>query len=224
MTVFAQSRRATLIASALASASMISYPGGTLLDHDTQHYQIFQNFLSDLGMTVAYDGRTNTIGATLFVASLTLLVVGLGGALFGFVRLYASPRARRLVRGAQIVGGVVALSFLGVAATPENRVLDLHVQLTFFAFRVFPIVPLLLAVASVRDERISRRLATGWIAMTVVLAAYAAMLGWGPSVTTFAGLTTQVVAQKLVTILVISILFVQSIEGDRLLTRSQVIA
>ena len=151
MTLFARGRQATLVATALALLAMWSYPGGTMLDHSTHRYHLFQNFLSDLGMTVAYDGRANGIGALLFVASLTILVFGLGGALLGFVRLYTSSRARPVVRAAMFLGAVVALSFLGVAVTPENRVLDLHVRLTFFAFRVFPLVPLLLAIAYARN-------------------------------------------------------------------------
>lgn len=224
MTLFARGRQATLIATALALLAMLSYPGGTLLDHSTHRYHLFQNFLSDLGMTVAYDGRANGIGALLFVASLTTLVFGLGGALLGFVRLYTSSRARPFVRAAMTLGVIVALSFLGVAVTPENRVLDLHVRLTFFAFRVFPLVPLLLAIASRRDARIPKRLTTGWIVLTVVLSVYVVVLGWGPDLTTVGGLTTQVVSQKLVAFLAISILFVQSLEADRMASRSQVIA
>jgi hypothetical membrane protein len=187
-----------------------------LLDHSAPRYQPFQNFLSDLGMTVAHDGSANGVGALLFVASLSILVFGLAGALLGFVRLYTSPRAQPLVRGAMILGAIVAIAFLGVAITPENRVLDLHVRLTLFAFRVFPLVPLLLAIASWRDARIPMRFTAGWIALTVVLSGYVVMLGWGPDLTSVRGLTTQVVSQKLVALLVISILFFQSLEADRL--------
>jgi len=224
MTLFARGRQATVVATALALLAMLSYPGGTMLDHSTRGYQLFQNFLSDLGMTVAYDGRANGIGALLFVASLTILVFGLGGALLGFVRLYTSADARPFVRGAMLLGAIDALSFLGVAVTPENRVLDLHVRLTFFAFRVFPLVPLLLAIASRRDAQIPKRFTIGWIVLTVVLSAYVVMLGWGPDLTTVEGLTTQVVSQKLVALFAISILFLQSLEADRMAGRTQVIA
>jgi hypothetical protein len=103
-------------------------------------------------------------------------------------------------------------------------VLDLHVRLTFFAFRAFPLVPLLLAIASWRDARIPKRFGLGWVALTLVLSAYVVMLGWGPDLTTVGGLTTQVVSQKLVAILATSILFYQSLEADRIANRIQVIA
>lgn len=143
----------------------------------------------------------------------------------GVRRRHESLRARPLVRGALILGGIVALSFLGVAVTPENRVLDLHVRLTFFAFRVFPSVPLLLAIASWRDAQIPTRFAMGWIVLTIVLdLGVRRDAGLGPDLTTVEGLTTQVVSQKLVAILVTSILFVQSLEADRIAKRPQVIA
>jgi hypothetical protein len=224
MTVFTRGRQATLVAAGLALLSMLSYPGGTTLDHATRRYQPFQNFLSDLGMTVAYDGRANGTGALLFVASLVILVIGLSGCLVGFVRLYSSPRSRPVVRLALVLGGIVALSFLGVAVTPENRVMGLHLAFTLFAFRLFPVVPLLFAIATMRDDRIPPRFAIGWIVLTTTLAAYVVVLGWGPRLATASGLTTQVVAQKLVTVIAIAVLFYQSIEADRLVARRQVIA
>ena len=99
MTVFARARWAVAIAIVLAIGAAARYPGGTTLDASSKGYSISHNFLSDLGMTVAYDGHPNRLGAFLFVASLNILVVGLGGCLVGVVRLYSrSPGARRLAR------------------------------------------------------------------------------------------------------------------------------
>ena len=67
--------------------AMFLYPGGTARDHASAGYSIANNYLSDLGMTVAWDGQPNRIGAALFVTSMVLLMVGMGGALAGFVRL-----------------------------------------------------------------------------------------------------------------------------------------
>src|SRR4029077_7382755 len=104
-----------------------------------------QNFLSDLGMTVAYDHRANVIGATLFALSLVILVVALGGCLFGLVRLYStSYRGRSFARAAAAVGLFVCAAFAGVAVTPENRVMDLHLGATLLAFRAFPVLSFLL--------------------------------------------------------------------------------
>jgi hypothetical protein len=95
LTVFTRARWAVALALALTLASVLRYPGGTLLDRSSVGYAASRNFLSDLGMTVAHGGQANRLGALLFVASLIVLVLGLGACLVGFVRLYSATRARR---------------------------------------------------------------------------------------------------------------------------------
>ena len=63
--LFVRSRLAALVALILGAGAMARYPGGTPLDHTTERYSFSRNFLSDLGMTVAYDGRANLLGAAL---------------------------------------------------------------------------------------------------------------------------------------------------------------
>src|SRR6185503_7261257 len=121
----------------------------------------------DLGMTVAYNQHPNKLGAALFVLSLTILVAGLGGCLAGLVRLYSkSARARRLARAAAAVGLLVCAAFVGVAVTPENRVMGLHVELTLMAFRIFPILSLLFLLATVYSGTFPRRVTVVWAALT----------------------------------------------------------
>ena len=91
-TIFARGRMAAGVATVLAIGSGLRYPGGTFRDHATSGYSITHNFLSDLGMTVAHDGEPNRLGALLFVLSLTILVVGMGGLCAQFAGpLIASP-------------------------------------------------------------------------------------------------------------------------------------
>src|SRR5262252_9348012 len=103
--VFARARWAALIATILAIAAAFRYPGGTYNDHSTRGYSFFENFLSDLGMTVAHNGEANRLGGILFVIALLLLVIGLGGSLVGFVRLHSTaPKSRPFARFAGLIG------------------------------------------------------------------------------------------------------------------------
>jgi hypothetical membrane protein len=148
-TVFARARWAVAIAVALAIGSMFRYPGGTALDPTSRGYSLSRNFLSDLGMTVVWDHQPNALGAGFFALSLGILILGLGGCLVGLVRLYSpSKRGRRFARAAAAVGLLVCAAFVGVAVTPENRVMSLHVGATLFAFRAFPIFSLLFLLAT----------------------------------------------------------------------------
>jgi hypothetical protein len=138
----------------------------------------------------------------------------------GFVRLFSeSPATRNLVRAAATVGVLVCVCFLGVALTPENRLLDLHVQATLFGFRLFPVVTLLLLLATLRDGRFPWRASVAWASLTCVLAAYVIVLQWGPKLTTDRGLTIQVVAQKIVALTAVLVMVYQSYEADRIVAR-----
>ena len=204
------------MAIAFALASIALYPGGTLRDASVPGYSPFQNFLSDLGMTVAYNGAANRPGSASFILSLVLLVIGLGGCVIGFFRQYsADPRSRPWARAAAFVALLVCLAFVGVAATPENLVLGLHIQLTFFAFRAFLASAVLFTVASARCSSAPPRVSVGWSVLTVALGIYVWLQTWGPHVRDPGGLEVQVVAQKLISIVAISILLYQSVQAER---------
>lgn len=199
--VFRRARWAAGIATVLAIVAMFRYPGGTAVDHSTRGYSFFENFLSDLGMTVAHNGEANRLGASLFTVALLLLVVGLGGSLIGFVRLHAAtPGGRPFARLAALVGVVVCICFAGVAFTPENSLFSAHIFFTRAAWRLFLLVPLLLFVASLRSDELPRGVRSAWLFLTVMLAGYVWVLDFGPRIRAPGGLVTQVTAQKIIAI------------------------
>ena len=198
-----QTKWIVVVATALAVAAMGRYPGGTALDTTTIGYSLSHNFLSDLGMTIAYNHEPNRLGAALFVASLLLLVVGLGTVVGVIARFLAvDADSRRWAVLAIIALLAVCVAFAGVAVTPENQLMSLHVSFTKWAWRIAPAVALFLGVASRRNSRLRRRAAVAWFAAAVLLGAYATLLSWGPSVATADGLLLQVIAQKAATVVV----------------------
>lgn len=218
-TVFRRTRWAVGIAILFALASMFRYPGGTPLDRLTDGYSLSHNFLSDLGMTVAYDGHANQLGALLFVVSLIVLVIGLAGCLFGFVRRYSeSSRSRAWARAAGGGGILGSLAFVGVALTPENRVMAIHVSLTVWAWRIVFGASFLLAVASQVSHVFPRQVTIAWDTLTIILLTYVLFLQWGPSPSSYDGLPAQVIAQKLVAVIVIGGLTYLSVQADRVAT------
>ena len=56
----------------LTFIAMLFYPGGTHDNPAAKGYSFFNNFFSDLGLTVTPSGETTTISFTLFTLSLTL--------------------------------------------------------------------------------------------------------------------------------------------------------
>jgi hypothetical protein len=204
------------VATAIAVAAMLRYPGGTALDTSTHGYSLSRNFLSDLGMTVAYNHEPNQLGASFFVVSLLLLVVGLGSVVGVIARFLAIDAAsRRWARLAAVALLGVCVAFAGVAVTPENRLMALHVGFTQWAFRIVPAVALFLGFASRHNAQLRQRAAFAWFGAALLLGSYAALLSWGPSVAQPDGLLVQVVAQKAATVVIIAALLIAVVEIER---------
>ena len=199
--LFTRTPVALISATALTLASALCYPGGTTLDHSAVGYSLLGNFLSDLGMTVAYNGQSNLLGALLFVLALLLTIGSAASVLWEFVRrCSAIPSGRRLARWAGFLGLIVCLAFAGVAFTPENLAMAFHLDFTLFAFRVAPVVMVLLTLAVRASGIWGSRVTLAFATLTSILAAYALLLTWGPSLSSASGLMTHVIAQKIVVI------------------------
>lgn len=191
-------------AAAMSVVAMLLYPGGTVIDRTTSGYSLTQNFLSDLGMTVAYGGGGNRFGAVLFVAALSTLLVGGVLTLKPVVaELLQFPRSRPWAGAAATCVLLTCIAFTGVAFTPENRAMDMHVTFTVWGWRVIALLSLLLGVAGFRAGGAYRRVAYTGLVTGVTLAAYSALFVWGPDGQNPRGLAVHVVSQKVAAIIVL---------------------
>jgi len=208
--------RYAIVAALLAWGVAIRlYPGGTVLDESTHGYSFTHNFLSDLGSTVAFNYTRNLPGAVLFAAGILIGVSVLAGTFVGTIRLLSTePRARLLARLAAVAGACVCLGYLGAALTPLDRAFRLHILSTIVAVRSFPIATMLLAIATARDRRFRARATIGWIALTLVLVGFIVMAHLGPRPSTERGLMTQVIAQKIMVVTVLVVLWLESLEAE----------
>lgn len=205
--VILAARRGIVLATLLGFSAMVRYPGGDPLDSSAMRYSLTRNFLSDLGMTVAYNGQSNGAGAVLFASSLLVLVASILIILADLVgRLASTASARLYARAAALVGLMTAAAFVVVALTPENRLLTLHVQATMLAFRLLPVAAALLAAAAWSDGGFQRRNAIALSGLATGLALYSAFLAWGPSTVSLAGLQANVIAQKVVAVALVAVL------------------
>jgi len=59
----------------LTFIEMMLYSGGTYINPNSQGYDFFSNFHSDLGRTVAYSGRPNTMSYVIFTINNTIFWV-----------------------------------------------------------------------------------------------------------------------------------------------------
>lgn len=195
---------------------MALYPGGTYLHRSTQGYSFFENFLSDLGMLVAWGGQPNQAGAAFFIGSELVLAVTLVLFFKAAVGVYSPGPPRKLALAAAITGLGCCAAFIGAALLPADRFLASHIQAAILAFRASMVSFVLFTLATASDPRFSRTAAAAWTVLTVVMAAYVGVIEWGPRPRTPFGLTFQVSAQKIVITVLLGVVALQSVEAERI--------
>jgi len=214
--VFRRFGWATVFAAACVATAAKLYPGGTPIDPSTPGYAIFQNFLSDLGMTTSYSGKSNVAGAISFVMGLVALIAGFAGFLPAHLRLYEGRLSRRLAGTAALVAVCTCAAFLVVGLTPENRLMTLHVAANRVGWAGMALVAPLLGAASLTANTPSQRVALAWFIMAIAVSTNFGMMAWGPSTETLHGLRLQVTSQKVATLLAICVILFQAYETDRI--------
>jgi hypothetical protein len=201
------------------TGAMLLYPGGTYLERSAHGYSFFGNFLSDLGMLVAWGGQPNHTGALVFIPSELLLAITLVLFFRALVSLYSPGPPRALAIAAGITGLICCLGFIAAAVLPPDRFLGSHIQAAILAFRTSLASFALFAMATVRDTRFRRTAAAAWILLTMVMAAYVGVIEWGPRPRTAYGLAFQVTAQKIVITTLFAVIVLQTVEAERIAAR-----
>ena len=207
------SRWAITAAVALFVLAMLLYPGGTVRNPLTHGYAFFQNFGSDLGRTVAFNGRSNRGSQIVSSVGGVLLTLGILAGAAGLAAVYSASPVRRVWALAAVVTGLLATaSVLAAFLIPANLDPVLHRQLASWGFDIAPLVPLFFAFATARDRRFPIGVVSGWIFLTVVLAGFVAMR---VAITSETGLVIQVTAQKIVFVAIAATLLYESHQAAR---------
>ncbi len=182
----------------LSTFAMLVFPGGTAFDARAEHYQFFDNFLSDLGSTVTSAGHPNYLSSALFAIALGMVGVAMAGFASTW-RAYAFVRGRgaALGRASEFVGAGSGLAFVGIALTPWNLLFTPHIVFVFAAFGLLvAFVGCITLLLWLNDG--DRLLVVASVAYVAVLCAYIVLGVAGPGVESEHGHAVQVTGQKLV--------------------------
>ena len=107
----------------MSHISIFFYPGGTPWDRTTYGYHYWQNFLSDLGETVAKNGEPNL--SSMIIMNSSLIIFGISLCIF-FLN-YSSFTTRRWMGWlASSLGIFSSIGLIIVGATPSNILKDIH--------------------------------------------------------------------------------------------------
>ncbi len=182
----------------LTVLAMFVYAGGSAFDAAAPSYSFTQNFFSDLGRTVAFDGAANTLASVLFTYA--LICVGVALAAFGVAvrRLGVGARGARLTAAAATITAIVSgLAYIGIACTPYDMTPNAHTRFVDCAFGFLLIFVVCLVGLEIRAGW-PRRFVVANLAYAALLTVYVYLLFWGPSTDTTDGLFIMVVAQKII--------------------------
>ena len=198
--------------------AMLSYPGGTYLDNTTVGYSFTRNFLSDLGRTLSYPGEVNFLSAQLFNMALILAGVVFANFYLHVRTVFSAKNQRTLAFIGSFFGVLGGFSLAGVGLTPADLYLDLHIICANWLFRFFFVASLFYSIVIFRDDQYENKFASGYLIFTFSILLYIMVseLGPDPKISLFA-LTFQVVSQKIILLILMASIYIQTIGLKRLL-------
>jgi hypothetical membrane protein len=177
--------------------AMIFYPGGTSSDAEKTGYSFLENFFSDLGMVRTYTGEPNTLSSSLFASALVL--VGLVLMLFFLLWSTDFPEplsGKNLSRAGTIAGVIAGISCIGIALTPWDRFLEVHMFFAYCLSLSFLAVALLYSAAIFRNPAYSNAYAILFIAYFAVLLMFVVLMVLGPGLESTTGTRVLATGQK----------------------------
>lgn len=182
----------------LSFGAMLFYPGSAMYQPNARHYLFFQNFFSDLGATVTRRSQSNTVAMILFAAGLVSVGISLAVVSPVWKRVIAKPgRALFFGRAAQVLAALSGICYAGIAVTPWNLMLGVHMFLVQAAFTLLLAFVICLAALQMQNEWPVRYLVSNLI-YVLILSGYVFVLFDGPNLKTLQGLVFQVAAQKII--------------------------
>jgi hypothetical protein len=178
--------------------AMVFYPGGTSIDSDRVGYSFFENFFSDLGMARTYSGEPNALSQLLFASALVL--VGIVLIIF-FLLIVSYFNGSKLERNSSRIGSIAGIlggmACIGIAAAPWDLYLNIHLIFVFVLSFALLVVLISYSIAILSNKRYPNLYAWVFIAYSLIMAVYIALMIMGSDIETTSGLRIMVTGQKI---------------------------
>jgi hypothetical protein len=178
--------------------AMLSYPGGTSSDEGKLGYSFFDNFFSDLGMINTYAGEPNTLSLLLFASALVLIGVVLILLFLVLLSYFRNSTAERNSSKIGTLAGILSgIACIGMALTPWDRFLDLHMVFAFgFSFS-FIVAAFFYMLAIMKNYMYPNMYAAVFGIYILILAVFIGLMLWGPDIETHEGIRILATGQKI---------------------------
>ena len=189
--------------------AMVFYPGGNIHDPEQIGYVFTRNFFSDLGTTVSYSGAHNTVSCILFNTSLCICGFTFIVLFYKVKNLFKLKALSNLATFFGIMGGV---SFIGVAFTPADLLLDPHILFAHGIFRSLLIASILFTILIFKNKNFDNKYGYGFIVFGVMVLAYVLVSELGPNPRSNpTALLIQVISQKIIAFWLLLSIYIYSV-------------
>jgi len=196
---------------------MLAFPGGSVNDRASVHYNFFENSLSDLGATMTVSGKQNTVSNILFITAFGSL---------GIILIYFSKIWRAMdtdIHKLSAVGYISkiclvisGLSFIGIAFSPLNKFYENHILLLKSAFCFLLAWTLLMIILQSGNLKI-RKLLIFNVIYALLLGYYDYLLFYGPEIEADGSIEFYAVSQKIIFFVTMTNLAIQAAGINRFL-------
>ena len=202
------------------ASAMLLYPGGTKSDHDTTGYDFLNNFFSDLGRTLTFNGEEKNASFYLFTSALISTGISTIALFLLFPALFNIKQISRKFSFGAAAGGVIAgFAYIGIALTPWDILLQPHLFFVRLAFTSFLFITVFSIGAIYTDPFYPKIYGAVFIVFGIILTGYLYLLFFGPKLDSAEGVYIQATAQKIVVYSEIVCLLFQSFGAYRFINK-----
>ena len=195
--------------------SMLTYPGGTIIEPDTKGYSFFYNFLSNLGESTAKNGEDNIVSAYLFNSSMLTLALSYFLFYVSYLRIQLKFNRNKILNFfsfSTIIISLVSFVLVGVFSA-DNSTFDIHVFFVKVAFRLL-LIHCFIQLFIVYKSKLSKGMLVSSSIFCFILLLFIIVMEYGPNpFLDNRSLLIQVSSQKMIVISILLYFFVQISES-----------
>ena len=181
--------------------AMLLYPGGTILDSNSEGYLFFYNYFSNLGEWTARNGEINTVSAYLFNSSLIIFAISYFSFFISFIKLELKAIKSKSLNAVLVLSIIISLlSFVFIAVfSAEGGSIFFHMFFVKLAFRSLFIHSVAQTYVVFKIPEFDKFLSFASLGFTTILLLFLIIMDFGPSPhASQNSLLIQVTSQKVV--------------------------
>ena len=195
--------------------SMLTYPGGTIIEPDTKGHSFLYNFLSNLGESTAKNGEDNIVSAYLFNSSMLTLALSYFLFYVSYLKIQLKFNRNKMLNFfsfSTIIISLVSFILVGLFSA-DNSTFDIHVFFVKVAFRLL-LIHCFIQLFIVYKSKLSKGMLISSSIFCFILLLFIIVMEYGPNpFLDNRSLLIQVSSQKIIVISILLYFFVQISES-----------